>query len=190
MWAAVVPRGSSDSNEPCRIDAAFVSVAQVKICRGASTILAVALLAGCGPDSTAPGTVDPGQDFSIADVVYDENYFYCVVEPMLFAQRCGPGDSAKGDSNGSCHFNVTSYRLTDYSPLIADTCNGIIPQDPITPQAKANYGASQAKMQLDPKLAPLLNRPTGKAAHPRVIFTLQDPPADVIREWATKFSTQ
>jgi hypothetical protein len=185
-----VPDGIDVANERCRCDAAFVSVAQVKICRGASTILAVALLAGCGPDSTAPGTVDPGQDFSIADVVYDENYFYCVVEPMLFSQACGPGDSSKGDGNGSCHFNVTSYRLADYNPLIADTCNGIIPTSLITPQAKANYGSSQAKMQLDPKLAPLLNRPTGKAAHPRVIFTLQDPPADVIRQWATKFSTQ
>jgi len=161
------------------------------ISRGALAILTVALLAGCGPDSTAPGTVDPGQDFNIADVVYDENYFYCRVEPMLFAQRCGPGDGSKGDTSGGCHFNVTSYRMTDYSPLVADTCGaGIIPGGSVTAEAKTNYGSSQAKMQLDPKLAPLLNRPIGKAAHPRAIFSTNSPEADIIREWATKFSTQ
>lgn len=163
----------------------------MKISRGASAAtLALALLPGCGPDSTAPGTVDPGQDFSIADVVYDENYYYCVVEPMLFAQRCGPGDPGKGDGNGSCHFNVTSYRLSDYQPLVGESCNGVIPTAAIPPQAKTNYGASQAKMQLDPKLAPLLNRPTGKAAHPRKMFEESGPEADIIRQWATKFSTQ
>lgn len=149
--------------------------------------VAIVLLAGCGPDGVTPGTVEPGQDFSIAEVVYDENYYYCVVEPMLFEQKCGDGEPSEA---GTCHFSVSSYRLASYSPLVGQNCNGIIPQGLVPPQARTNYGASQAKMQLDPELAPLLNRPTGKAAHPRKIFELKSPPADVIRTWATKFSTQ
>lgn len=117
-------------------------------------------LAGCT-------TVEPGQDFNIADVVYDENFYYCRIEPMLFQQKCGPGDPALGDGTGSCHFNVTSYRLTSYTPLLGDPdgCGGtLVPPTAPTPEAKTNYSASQAKMQLDPKLAPLLNRPIAMAS--------------------------
>jgi hypothetical protein len=138
-------------------------------------------------------TVDPGEDFSIAEVVYDENFYYCRVEPMLFANKCGPGDSSQGDGKGSCHFDVTPYRLTPYSPLVGepDGCGGTLVPPTVPPAAaKSNYGASQGKMQLDPNLAPLLNRPIGKAAHPRKIFESDSPPADLLREWATKFSTQ
>ena len=152
--------------------------------------VAIVVLVGCGPDGVTPGTVEPGQDFSIAEVVYDENYFYCVVEPMLFEQRCGDGDPGQGDAPGSCHFSISSYRISNYDPLVGTNCTGIIPNGLIPPQARTNYGASQAKMQLDPELAPLLNRPAGKAAHPRKIFELKSPPADVIRTWATKYSTQ
>jgi hypothetical protein len=161
----------------------------VKVSRGLAIVLA--LLPGCGPDSLTPSSVDPGQDFSIADVVYDANYYYCKVEPMLFAQKCGPGDSGQGDSNGGCHFNVTSFRLTDYSPLIGDSCNGTnSPGVAIPPQAQTNYASAQSMMQLDPNQAPLLIRPTGKAAHPRKIFAADSPEAQIIKDWATKFSTQ
>ena len=33
-------------------------------------------------------------------------------------------------------------------------------------------------------------RPTGKAQHPRVIFDASSPEADLIRQWATQYSTQ
>lgn len=155
-------------------------------------IFGVALL----PALAACTTVEPGQDFNIADVVYEENFYYCSVEPQLFAFKCGPGDPGKGDGNGSCHFNVTSFRMTDYTPLVGDSCTSPtgIPTGPVAPQAKTNYAAAQAKMQLDPKLAPLLNRPIGKSAHPRVVFDLSQAAdqaaAKVIEDWATKFSTQ
>ena len=136
-------------------------------------------------------TVEPGEDFDIADVVYDENFFYCRIEPMLFAQRCGPGDPAQGDSGNGCHFSVTSFRLQDYTPLVADSCGGgVVPGVPPTAAATENFGAASLHMALDPDLAALLNRPTGKASHPRVIFDRQSPEADLIRQWATQFSTQ
>jgi hypothetical protein len=161
----------------------------VKLSRGLAILLA--LTPGCGPESVAPSSVDPGPDFNIADVVYDANYYYCTVEPMLFGQKCGPGDPGQGDSSGGCHFAVTSFRLTDYAPLVGDSCGGTnTPGAAIPPQAQSNYAAAQAKMQLDPLQAPLLSRPTGKAAHPRKIFDVNGPEAQIIKDWATKFSTQ
>lgn len=195
MWDTLAPRSAADHAgeiEPCRRVPAFVSVQHVRQWLCVATLV---LLSGCGPDGATPGTVDPGQDYSIADVIYDENYYYCSVEPMLFAKSCGAGEA--GDGKGACHFNVTSYRLTDYdiglpgTKLVGDSCAGSnVPGVPIPPQAKTNYSASQAKMQLDPNLAPLLNRPIGKAAHPRQIFSSSSPEADIIRDWATKFTTQ
>ena len=58
-------------------------------------------------------TVDPGSDFSIAEVIYDENFYYCRLEPMLFAHKCGPGDPSQGDAVGGCHLAVHTHRHAD-----------------------------------------------------------------------------
>ena len=51
-------------------------------------------------------TVDPGPNFVVPDEHFDEDYFYCHVEPeLLFAKHCGSGDP--GD-NGNCHFNASA----------------------------------------------------------------------------------
>src|ERR1041385_5377723 len=81
-------------------------------------LVTAALLTGCGDQGFLPTTVDPGADFAVADIVFDQNYFYCKVEPVLFANGCGTGDPSKGDTQGSCHFSATSYRLTDYMPRV------------------------------------------------------------------------
>ncbi len=166
---------------------------------GLTVLLLALLVQGCGDNGFFPSTVDPGQDFGIAEVVYDSNYFYCKVEPMLFQMHCGSGDPSKGDPSGGCHFNVTSYRLTDYdldpnkagTQLVGGTCgNGTKPSQAPPVAAENNYRTSEAKMERDPDTAALLNRPTGVAAHPRVIFKSNSPQADIIRQWATKFSSQ
>ncbi len=56
--------------------------------------------------------------------------------------------------------------------------------------AQGNYQSAQAQMRRDPDLAPLFLRPTGGAAHPREIFAANSADADVIREWAERFSSQ
>lgn len=148
---------------------------------GAAVLLSLGI-AGC------TSTVDPGQDFQIAEVVFDEGFYYCRVEPVLFTNGCGPGEP--GDGNG-CHFNVTSFRLTDYSPLVADSCGGgVVPGTGVPASAQGNYQSAQIQMRRDPDSAPLLNRPTGNASHPRTIFDASSPDADVIRQWATQFSSQ
>ena len=147
---------------------------------------------GCGDQGFFPTTVDPGADFAVADIVFDKNYFYCKVEPVLFANSCGSGDPSKGDPSGGCHFSATPYRLTDYMPHVGDTCNGgTVPGITSFPDAaQNNYQTSQARMKRDPDLAKLLQRPTNNQVHPRKIFDINSADADAIRQWATQFSTQ
>ena len=153
----------------------------------------VLLSAGCGDQGFFPRTVDPGADFAVADVVFDENYFYCKVEPVLFQNSCGSGDAGKGDAQGGCHFSATAYRLTNYMPRVSDAgggCQGgVVPDTSNFPDAaRNNYRTSQARMKRDPDLAPLLQRPTLNQFHPRKIFDAESADADAILLWATQFS--
>ena len=145
----------------------------------------------CGDDGLLPTSVDPGADFVQEDVIFDKQFYYCRVEPLLFQEGCGSGVAGKDPANG-CHFSVTKFRLTDYMPHVSDSCVGdaLGPTSVVTTSAQQNYTAAQARMKRDPKLAPLLLRPTGQATHPRQIFAEDSPQAAVIRQWATQFSSQ
>jgi hypothetical protein len=149
-------------------------------------------VSSCGDEGIFPRTVERGSDFVQEEVVFDDQFFYCRVEPVLFQQGCGSGVSGTDPANG-CHFSVTGFRLTDYTPRVADTgCNGdaLVAGAIVPVAAKQNYTMSQARMKRDPSLAALLQRPTGNAQHPREIFELDSPEADVIRAWATQFLNQ
>jgi hypothetical protein len=180
-----------------RLGSSFGSVSRVLARR---SVLACAALVGlvlsttsCGDDGFLPTTVDPGSDFVQEDVTFDDEFFYCRVEPMLFAsaQSCGSGVAGKDPQNG-CHFSVTKFRLTEYMPLVGGTCLGdaLGPTSTVPIAAQQNYTAAQARMKRDPSLAPLLQRPLGNAQHPRKIFAENSPEAAVIRQWATQFSSQ
>jgi hypothetical protein len=155
-------------------------------------IVSAALTAGCGDQGFFPTTVESGANFAVADIVFDSNYFYCRVEPVLFMNGCGSGDPSQGDTTGGCHFSATAYRLTDYMPRVGDTCGGgVVPgTNTIPDSAQHNYQTSQARMKRDPDLAPLLQRPTLNQFHPRKIFDIKSMDADAIRQWATVFSNQ
>jgi hypothetical protein len=45
-------------------------------------------------------------------------------------------------------------------------------------------------MKRNPEMAPLLLRATGQAKHPRTLFERDSAEAEVIRQWATQFSTR
>jgi hypothetical protein len=137
------------------------------------------LLGGCG-------TVSPGQDIQFAQITYDQNYFYCAVEPMLVAQKCGPGGS--GDPQSGCHYNVTTFRLSQHDPV---ACMGSVPDGlQISAEAQSNYTAASREMNPDWTRAPLFLRPTKQAAHPRQIFDEKSDQAGIIRTWATKYTSQ
>jgi hypothetical protein len=162
-----------------------------KLARAAVSAL-VLLSSSCGEEGLLPTSVDPGADFVQEDVIFDDEFYYCRVEPLLFQQGCGSGVAGTDPANG-CHFSVTKFRLTDYGPPRAgDNCNGdALGVGTLVPvEARQNYVAAQARMKRDPNLAPLLLRPTGKARHPRKIFEENSAEADVIRSWATQLASQ
>jgi hypothetical protein len=148
------------------------------------TLVGLSFGSGCG-------TVDRGEDFQAAEIVFDENYYYCAVEPVLFAQSCGSGDPAQ-DGMGGCHFNVTNFKLEPYDPKVSESCNGNNPSPnaAIPQSARANYQQAQRMMRVEASQAPLFNRPTKRTSHPRQIFAPDSPEADVIRAWAERFSSQ
>lgn len=136
-------------------------------------------------------TVELGEDFQVAEVVFDENYFYCSVEPVLFQQGCGAGDPARGEDARGCHFSVTAFRLSDYGPpRVSDSCANGVPTIAPPEEAQSNFGAAQLFMDRDPERAQLLLRPTRSTAHPRVVFAADSPEAEVIRQWALRVSSQ
>lgn len=156
-----------------------------------AALLGVVLFtSSCGDDGLFPKSVDPGADFVQEDITFDDEFYYCRVEPMLFAQGCGSG-SGSDPANG-CHFSVTKFRLTDYMPRVGDSCVGdaLGPTSVVPVSAQQNYTAAQARMKRDPQLAALLQRPLGNAQHPRKIFAASSAEADVLRQWATQFSSQ
>jgi hypothetical protein len=134
-------------------------------------------------------TLDVGENFQVAEVVYDEGFFYCEVEPMLFAQGCGSGDADLGETAQGCHFNRQGLRLTDYSPVAAEQCVGGQIEDSAVPRAaRQNYQSAQLSMEVDPERSPLLNRPSRGVAHPRIVFEPDSAEAEIIRTWGTRYS--
>jgi hypothetical protein len=150
------------------------------------------LLPGCGEEGLFPTTVDPGPDYSIAELVWDEAFYYCQVEPrVITAYSCANGDMGQGDSAGGCHRAVTSFRLFDYAPKVSESCDGNVVGNVLIPEdARQNYQGANARMRRDPEIAPLLQRPLKRLAHPRAIFNADSDAAAAIREWATRVTTQ
>jgi hypothetical protein len=145
----------------------------------ATFLAAVAVALGCS-------TIEPGGNPQIAQVVYDEDYFYCQVLPnVLMAQSCGTGDPSQ-DTAGGCHATATSFKLVPVST--APECSGNRRTGDLPAGAADNYIAAQAEMTQDPLTTPLLTRPTKKTSHPRQIFGEQSPEAEIIRQWAQRSS--
>lgn len=178
-----------------RFGSSFGSVSGVRhrliLLASGAWLALVTCVTSCGEEGLLPTTVDPGSDFVQEDVIFDDEFYYCAVEPVLFSAGCGPG-SGSDPANG-CHFSVTKFRLTDYGPPRVDAeCEGgaLRPGSIVPVAAQQNYTAAQARMKRDPKLAALLQRPLGNAQHPREIFAENSQEAEVIRQWATQFSSQ
>jgi hypothetical protein len=152
----------------------------------AAVILPALLLhaAGCT-------TVDPGPHFVVQSESFDQDFFFCHVEPeFLFAKGCGPGDPAAGDKANGCHFNasaVSGMALVDHPPV---DCGGT--DRPVNraqvgsgSPAQTNLQAASIEMSRDPMTAPIVVRPSG-ANHPRVVLLPDDPAVGVLRAWAAR----
>lgn len=129
-------------------------------------------------------TIEPGGDPKIAQVVYDDDFFYCQVQPnVIVPQSCATGDPAK--DTGGCHATTTPFRVLplDPSDMVACDPNGKHTGG-ISQTASFNYGAAQSEMTPNADTAPLLTHPTQKTTHPRLIFDTNSMEADIIRQWA------
>jgi hypothetical protein len=138
---------------------------------GALALAALATAWGC--------TIDPGPNFVIPESVFNEDFFYCHVEPeYLFASQTSCGAGQTGD-NGNCHFNssaVSGMALQQHTAIECD------PDHPtaagkanINVQAKNNFSAASLEMSRQCVVAStcqasILTRPTSTGSHPRQIF--------------------
>jgi len=156
-----------------------VSVTSACAVWGAATIFWLA--GGCA-------TVDPGPQFVVPPENFNEDFFFCVVEPQfLVAKRCGAGDP--GDGN-RCHFNpsaVSGMPLKDHPAVTCDAAGHPTDRSQVSTgsAARANFTAASLEMSRDALTAPILVRPEG-ANHPRAIFMKGDPVETVIKDWANK----
>jgi hypothetical protein len=145
----------------------------------ATFFAAIAGVTGCS-------TIEPGGNPQIAQVVYDEDFFYCQVLPnVLIAQSCGAGDPSQ-DTAGGCHATATSFKLVPVSGSVE--CTGNRRTGSVPGGAADNYIAAQSVMTQDPETTPLLTHPIKKTSHPRQIFDERSAEADIIRQWAQRSS--
>jgi hypothetical protein len=151
----------------------------------------LALLLGCT-------TIDPGPNFTVPNESFDQDYYYCHVEPELIAaKKCGPGDPSRGD-NG-CHFSsaVSGMALIDHPAV--DCGGGDHPVDRTQigagSFAQGDLQAVSFEMSRDYTTAPLFVRPSSDTAHgqsgptnhPRAIFDRGDPQINqLLATWALK----
>lgn len=159
--------------------------------RAAGAVLLASVLGGC-----TWTTVDPRENFSIADVSFDADYFYCHVEPeFIVAKKCGPGDPSKGDASSGCHFNsaaVSAMVLIDHPAV--DCGGGDHPLNSMDvgsgSPAQGNLESVSFEMAKDYTMAPVYVRPSGRGGalyHPRQIFDPNDPQVTaLLATWASK----
>jgi hypothetical protein len=149
--------------------------------------------AGAGSLLMGCQTVDPGPNYVVPNVNFDADYFFCYVEPqVIFAKKCGSGDSSLGDPSNGCHFNssaVSGMALVDHPPV--DCGGGDHPVDPTQVGAgsppQSNLQAAALEMNRDYTTAPFYVRPTGNN-HPRQVINPSSDQAivNIIATWAQK----
>ena len=153
--------------------------------------VAVLLLSLAGGLLGACTTIDPGPTLVVPNESFNEDYFFCQVEPVyLFGKGCGSGDPAAGDATNGCHFNaaaVSGMPLLQHDPI--DCGGGDRPVNRAGlgagSPARANLQAATLEMSRDYLTAPIYVRPLG-ANHPRAVITADDPAVAVLREWAER----
>jgi hypothetical protein len=148
----------------------------------------VALLAS----TLACTSVDPGENFRPPVVSFDADYFYCHVEPeLIFALRCGPGDTSKGDTGNGCHFNpgaVTGMHILDHPAVNCGGGDHPVDQTQVGTgsPAQGNFQQASFEMNREYRTAPIFTRPSG-SNHPRQIFDPSDPQVNLLlATWAMK----
>jgi len=154
-------------------------------CAGTAALLALASMLELGCTS-----VDPGPDFTVPTFVFDEDFFYCHVEPQFIFganYKCGTGNGS--DPANGCHFNASAVSGMALQTHTLVNCGGgdhpvDLTQTAEGTPARSNYEAVSLEMNSDYTSAPVFVRPSG-SNHPRQIFQTSDGTVNsVLSKWA------
>lgn len=139
--------------------------------------IAGALLGGCG-------TVELGDNIVPPDLMLDEDFFYCRIEPeVVQPQGCAGGGSGE---MGMCHTSRSALRLVDTTGVEPPNCVDDVVEGAVPPEYVENFQAVQFTVQSDPLSSPFYRRPTGLDSHPRVIFPEGSAEADLVSMWIAR----
>lgn len=143
-------------------------------------LTSLALLSLCA----SCATIDPGDNFVAPDLLIDEDFFFCRVQPEVVAtMRCGSGISGE---SGSCHNARSALRLDPLGETaLPPTCDGNTPTGSVPESYIRNLDAVRFTVQSDPLSSPFYRRPLQLDSHPRKIFEAGSPEELLIFEWLT-----
>jgi hypothetical protein len=145
-----------------------------------AALLGIVFAQACAAQNGVTGTVDPGANFVAPDLALDESFFYCRIEPEVI-ERHGCASGAAGEQ-GLCHDSRTALRLIGSdTPANCDGTGRVIGNPPDA--YSKNLEAVRFFVQSDPLTSPLYLRPTQRVSHPRQVFDVDDPAAQLIEEW-------
>ncbi len=139
---------------------------------------AIAAWLGCGTPTVAD-TVALGDNPEAVEIVLDEDFFHCVIQPeVVTAYRCAAGAAEDG---GGCHAARSALRLVevDGAPRCSEGRVLGVPPD----GSVFNLERIRATISGDAEASPFYRRPVGIDSHPRVIFEEDAPAAQRIRDW-------
>lgn len=146
------------------------------------------LLLCCAGLAVGGGTVGPGDNFVAPDLMLDEDFFYCRIQPeVITPHSCASG--APGEV-GMGHSARSALRLSPVAESVAPpTCEDGRVAGGVPDSYVDNFTAVHRSVQPDPLSSPFYRSPVGLDAHPRVIFPEGSPEADLIVEWVSRGGT-
>lgn len=164
--------------------ASFFAVGiRLPLVRRARLLAVCAAIAASACDTpTAVDTVDLGDNFEAPELVLDEDFFHCEIQPnVIAAYRCAGGDAGDG---GGCHASKSALRLIEVPE--PPRCQGgrVIGAPPS--ESEVNLERVRAAVGVDADSSPIYRRPLGLDSHPRAIFDARSEPAALLRTWLSQ----
>jgi hypothetical protein len=142
----------------------------------------VAIVASACDTPTAADTVDLGDNFEAPELVLDEDFFHCEIQPkVITAYRCSAGDTGDG---GGCHAQKSALRLIDVPEQPRCQAGRLIGAPPS--ESEVNLERARAAVGVDADSSPIYRRPLGLDSHPRMIFDARSEPAVLLRMWLSE----
>jgi hypothetical protein len=170
----------------CMHAAAYLSIMRTSVALTCAVLGAAALSA----TALSCTTIDPGANYVVPLEQFDQDYFYCVIEPnLVFDKHCGDGVGVPGAGSGGCHYSdkVPAMELTQHAPVTCSAGNHVTDQTQIGTDSPAaqNFSAVSLEMSTDYLNAPIYLEPTQTVSgHPVLVFGPNDPVVKLIATWS------